>query len=328
MVLALALAVLWAPGVAPPAPGAPLSHGAPVPAIVAVYRAAAGTWLLGEDGAVYRFTPPATIAVDVRLRPKAGTGAPWKHSFSGIARSGEQWLAADGTPTLMVFDGNGVYEHSITLPVPSFDIFTSGNRVYVYDALPDTRPERIWYTTDLRTFTPVRVSIVDATQPERSRMLAAQLLFAPMNDGGFTFIHGIGEPVAHTIGTDGRDTKTALAYNRTGARARLSAATAESDINAYSAPSRDALWTADHELIVLRNREDVAVPSGTMMQQSRRVDRYDRSGRLLATAMLPTTGRWILAADRSRAIVLTPEGHIVTGAFGPPAAGRLIEEHH
>ncbi len=327
MVLALALAVLWAPGVTTPAPGAPLSHGEPVPTIVAAYRSATGTWLLGEDGAVYRFTPPATIAVDVRLRPTSG-GVAARRSLSGFARSGDHWIAADGSPTLFVFNANGVFERTIALPVPSFDVFASGTRVYVYDAVPDTRPDRIWYTTDLRTCTPLRIPIVDASQPERSRMLAAQLLFAPTHDGGFTFIHGIGEPVAHTIGTDGRDTTTALAYNRTGARARLTAATAESDINAYSAPARDALRTADHELIVLRNREDVTVPSGTAMQQSRRVDRYDRSGRLVATAMLPVTGRWILAADHGHVMVLTPDGHIVSGTFGPPAAGRLIDERH
>jgi hypothetical protein len=309
---------LWAAGIGSSVSAAPFTPGS-VPEFMAVARIGAEIWLLNErDHMLYRQSGLSVPIFWTRLA--AASQSP--KSFASFRR---RWITVDGSSSLSVYDSDGRFLYTVAAPIPILDVFESGDRLYVYDALPDTRRDRLWFTTDLRRFTPLRLNILDPALPERSRMLAAQLIFAPTGDGGFVFIHGIGAPVATRVGPDGTAVPFPLSYVRTRARARLTAATEESDLERYSAPARHAI-VSEGALYVLRNREDVKLPGGMTMERGRRVDRYDPSGRLLATAVLPATARWILRADPRNVVVLSADGRVVVSPFGPPQPGGLVDE--
>lgn len=320
----VSVAFLWAAGAPAPAAAVSSPH-ASVSQFITVIHAGASAWLLEEnEHTVYvqsgMSAPKKQTVLHLPFGVPQGRRPP-----RSIAGYRGQWIISDGSSFLSAYATDGSYVRGIPVPIPAFDLFVSGDRLYVYDALPDLVKDRLYFTNDLKRFSAAPLNAVDLRLPERSRLLAVQLLFAPTGDGGYVFIHGIGAPLATIVTTLGGQTSVPLAYARTQARARLISASQETDLHRYSAPARDALWTNEGELYVLRNREDVRAPGGSAIERGRRIDRYDRSGHLLATAALPAEARWILRADPHTVVVLMTEGGVATASFGSPQPGRLID---
>ena len=79
-------------------------------------------------------------------------------------------------------------------------------------------------------------------------------------------------------------------------------------------------------MIVLRNREDVRGPSGKLEPLlGRRADRYDRSGKQIATAMFPKAVQWIAFPTSTTIGGVTKNGETFIVKWAAPRAGEILD---
>jgi hypothetical protein len=305
---------------------APALNAAPL--FTAAYRSNSEAWLIDDVGkAIYRQAGDQPPQVAVPLRNLQKSAFVWRHRPCGLVRFRSDWLIADGTRMLYMFDSSGVFKRRLTLPAPSFDVFATGDeQIFVYDSHPGPDGGRLWSSSDLMTFRAVPFRIHREGMTRRERLLTIHLAFAAGNRT-FYFVPGIGEAVATKVAVGTwKVSLFQLAYRRSRERVLALKTLASTDLEAYPAAARDLVLLPSGELLVLRNREDVRNDRNTMtVRQGQRVDRYSGDGSHVATASLPKTCRWILAATTTELRALGADGTIVTASFRQPEAGGITE---
>jgi hypothetical protein len=301
---------------------------ASTPRFVAAHRENGVAWLLDSNGqALYLQKNGDTPVESVRLTDPQSHPIRWGHNPTGLARWGKDWLVVNGERKLFQFSAGGVLEKTTDLPGAITEIAVSGRVLWVYDSLPSTHADRVWQSTNLVQFAPIKVQIVDDRNGSKgSRLVRAQLIWTPGRAGEVYFAHALGAPEVMELSVKGAAHSIPFAYSRSKARALLDDyVPGNDDLEKYSTPLRDMATEADGSLLVLRNREDVRRTQGITLERGLRIDRYV-NGRHAATATLPQLMRWILHSDTRSVTALSESGEVITAKWDRPVPGGILAD--
>jgi hypothetical protein len=245
---------------------------------------------------------------------------------TSFARWRSQWIVVDGLDTVYVFAANGEFLKSIRLPNLAYFVDARRDTIWFYNALGASMPTwRLWWSHDLRQFTPAKIKLVDEGLTSRDALFAASAVMSACDDGTLAFAHVIGSPQLEMIDRDGGARQFALQYSRTVERdeRRKYIAPYLSPFY-YSAPVRDVLCTR-RTVAVLRNWEDVRTPKGVIAQRARVADVYSRyDGRHLGTVTFANVQRWLWLVNEASICALSASGESECSSIGPPIPSQMI----
>jgi hypothetical protein len=298
------------------------------PTFLAVVRDGQSTWLLPDDGScLFLQTRSAKPQCQLRLRTAGGAPFSWSLHPTSFAAWRGGWIFANGENRLWRFSATGLLLDTVRVPDRITDIVSAGTEVWLYSSLPSVQKggERLWLSRDLSSFTLCKAALIEETADTASMLVSGQLVLAPGRPGHLAVIHAIGAPAAVIASPEGIVRTIPLAYSRSAARnALLHYRPGDTDLTTYSAPARDALFSTEGDLFVLRNREDAAGAAGTQLQRGLRVDRYDAGGVQRGTAVLPASARFILRADARSVTTLSDRNEVEVARFGEPMKGIVL----
>jgi hypothetical protein len=144
------------------------------------------------------------------------------------------------------------------------------------------------------------------------------------NRAGDLYVGAVfGPPVMHDLLISGKTRDFALAYSRSKKRASNGVPVGfVTDVTGYSLPTRDIV-ALDSGCVVLRNREDVLNARTSELWLGRHADRYDASGRQLATAVFPSSVHWITAVTQTEVRGINRDGTVQKASWGRPLPAEI-----
>ena len=288
---------------------------------VAAFSDASGSFLIDAVGTIHAVQPNGSITKAMVLSQSAGKPLRWTRPVRTFARLGASWFAADGTERLVQFRSDGTYIGEVNVPFRVAALTVAGNRLWALNMLAMRSGEQLWFSTDGRKFSPYDA----ATDRQFDSPLDNLVLLEGNRAGDLFFVSMIGPPVLKRVRPPARPVAFPLAYSRTKQRTTFENAEGMvDDVAPYSQPARHLMAIDDGGVVVLRNREDVLDASRKLETWiGRRVDRYDASGRHVATALFPETARFVVAVTTSAAVGISRSGGTITAKWGKPVPGSV-----
>ncbi len=254
-----------------------------------------GTYLLSGIGdGVYVPQPGSPPRLMIAFRDPSGKPFRWQKAPSGLAHWQSTWLISDGSIRITRFKEDGAFLG-------------------------------FFQTADGKKFSPLPPPAGggDAPFPNLSHNL---LVIGGSAGGSLYFIPLFGQPVLRRILPAGSEQAIPIAYSRSQYRSSLDEVIGEvGDATKYSLPARDLLVLDGGDVIVLRNHEDIRGTSGRIEPiKGLRADRYDRSGKHIATATFKDSARWLVASGNDAVSAMTREGAPVAARWGKPIPGEIL----
>ena len=288
---------------------------------VAAFSDPSGSFLIDASGAIHAVQPNGSIAKTIVLSQSPGKPLRWARPVRTFARLGASWFAADGTERLLRFRADGMYSGEVTVPFRIAALTVAGNRLWALNMLAMRSDEQLWFSTDGRNFT-----AYDASSKQQFDSPLDNMVLLEGNRAGDLFFGSmIGPPVLKRARPPAKPVAFPLAYSRTKQRTAFEDAEGIVDeVAPYSQPARHLMAIDDGSVAVLRNREDILNASKKLETWiGRRVDRYDASGRHVATGVFPETARFVVAVTKTEAIGISRSGGTIRAKWGKPVPGAV-----
>jgi hypothetical protein len=289
----------------------------------AACKSAAGSFFLTETGRIYGLRDGVLVPAAV-LRGTDGRPYRWGHLPTGFVGWKGDWYIASLSDRLTRFHADGSFVEIIPLPVRVDRLTATNDTLWVVNMLAQSPNQQLWQSKDGHTFTMLPSSGA-GDQRTFATPLDNLLIVAGSPNGDLYCTPAVGPPVMHRRWPPRRRTEIPIAYSRTRFRSELQeVAGMVDDVTVYSLPVRD-VFPSGNGIVTLRNREDVVAATGKIENLvGRRADRYDDSGRHLATATFPISVNWIAAADGSGVTALDHDGRIIRAAWSAPIPGVIL----
>ncbi|MEO8033789.1 MAG: hypothetical protein ABI837_05105 [Acidobacteriota bacterium] len=291
-----------------------------------VYHAPDTAYLMTAVGEVFvvHGTEPLRrlfIFSDTPTRPH-----PWHKKPTGLTQWKSEWLVANNTGQLTRFDMKGMFLGYKKLPAGGTILTASGHWLWVIDILATSPVTQTWRSTDGTAFTPFNLmNSSDARLVDQTQNL---MVLSGTKTGTLFAVSIIGPPVIHRIDPPQTRRDIRAAYSRTRSRSNFEKIEGMiDDVTHYSLPVRDMVSSDNGELIALRNREDVKRSTGgTELLLGRRADRYDATGRQVATAVFSRSVHWIVSATLKTVTGVSRSGDVVTATWDRALPGEIIAQ--
>jgi hypothetical protein len=299
-------------GLAAPAPGANFE---------AAFRTPANCFLMSGIGEIYQADPQEGVKKLLVLSDATGRPYRWINPPRSFVQWKSEWLVTDMSNRLVRFGANGVWAGFIGLPFRAATLTVAGNSLWALNHLALSPASQLWRSTDGMTFTPANV----VSSTERFHSPLRNLLLVAGDRAGRVYLMSIiGPPIVHQAYPVTVDIH--LAYSRSKGRDDLQDADRLiGDVTPYSLPARDLFPLDRGGIVVLRNREDVRGPSGTLeLWLGLRADRYDAAAHHVATAVFPQSVHWIVAVTPTTVTGANRNGQIFSATWGQPMPGEII----
>ena len=293
---------------------------------VAAFRELPVSYLLTATGEIYGVRPGDSVPTSVFVLSDTAARRPfrWNSAVRSFVRWRSEWVVADGSKRLLHFDAGGAFSGSVEAPFRVGKLAVAGKRLFALNVLANNAGEQVWQSTDGKHFSPLKRN----GENRRFESPLDNLILLGGGHGDELYVASlIGPPVLHRIWPPDRLQDLRLAYSRSTLRAGLEEATGFiDDVTPYSQPIRDLVVSEQGDVLVLRNREDVRTPSGRLeLISGQRADRYDASGRHMATAVFPRTMNWITLVTPASVWGMSKSGDIATAKWGKPIAGEILK---
>jgi hypothetical protein len=281
-------------------------------------------FLLSFAGDVWTVNEAGLVARALRFTMPGGEPFRWQKQPRSFARLGAAWLVADGSDHLTRFDTGGRFAGRVPLPARVSTIASGGGVLWAVDVFATRSSVQLLRSTD-----GVHFSRFDSSAKPRAFATPGEnLLIIAAADRGTIYANRIiGPPIVTRALPNGQASVLTVAYSRSKQRAALASVDGPlDDLTHYSLPIRDLLPLHEERLAVLRNREDVRTPSGSLETiRGQRADVYDAEGRHLKTATFPHPVHWLFDPTESSIKGVDREGRVATAAWGAPIPGGIIE---
>ena len=280
-----------------------------------------GSFLIDAVGTIHAVQPNGSITKALVLSQSAGKPVRWTRAVRTFARLGASWFAADGTERLVQFRADGTYSGEVAVPFRIATLTVAGNRLWALNMLAMRSGEQLWFSTDGRKFT-----AYDASPKQQFDSPLDNLVLLEGNRAGDLFFGSmIGPPVLKRVRPPAKPVAFPLAYSRTKQRTTFEDAEGlVEEVAPYSQPARHLMAIDDGSVAVLRNREDILNASRKLETWiGRRVDRYDASGRHVATGVFPETARFVVAVTKTEAVGINRSGAAISAKWGKPVPGAV-----
>jgi len=288
---------------------------------VAAFSDPSGSFLIDASGAIHAVQPNGSIAKTVVLSQSPGKPLRWARPVRTFARLGPSWFAADGTERLVQFGADGMYSGEVKVPFRIAALTVAGNRLWALNMLAMRSDEQLWFSADGRKF-----NAYDAPSKQQFDSPLDNLVLLEGNRAGDLFYGSmIGPPLLKRVRPPAKPVAFPLAYSRTKQRTAYENAEGMVDeIAPYSQPARHLMAIEDGSVAVLRNREDILNAAKKLETWiGRRVDRYDASGRHVATGLFPETARFVVAVTKTEAVGISRSGGAISAKWGKPVPGAV-----
>ncbi len=288
---------------------------------VAAFSDPSGSFLIDAVGTIHALQPNGSIAKAIVLSQSPGKPFRWTRPVRTFARLGASWFAADGTERLVQFRADGTYSGEVAVPFRIAALAVAGNRLWALNMLAMRSDEQLWFSTDGRKF-----AAYDALSKQQFDSPLDNLVLLEGNRAGDLFFGSmIGPPVLKRVRPPAKPVAFPLAYSRTKQRTTFENAEGMVDeVTPYSQPARHLMAIDDGSVAVLRNREDILNASKKLEAWiGRRVDRYDASGRHVATGVFPETARFVVAVTKTEAVGISRSGGTIIAKWGKPVPGTV-----